>query len=91
MLIVKIDKYCNTLSKTINKKSDFMITQNYHTRLGESIAKMLIEKTNQNLMLDIITKMERTILIKSSCKIIYNNYPISLGIKRKNLMLLFLK
>jgi len=30
------------------KKSDFIITENYHTRLGENIAKMLIEKINSN-------------------------------------------
>ena len=31
------------------KKSDFIITENYHTRLGEDVAKMLIEKINSNL------------------------------------------
>ena len=30
------------------KKSDFTITENYHTRLGEDIAKLLIEKINSN-------------------------------------------
>ena len=30
------------------KKSDFIITENYHTRLGEDVAKMLIEKMNSN-------------------------------------------
>ena len=30
------------------KKSDFIITENYHTRLGESVAKLLIEKINSN-------------------------------------------
>ena len=30
------------------KKSDFIITENYHTRLGEGIAKLLIEKINSN-------------------------------------------
>ena len=30
------------------KKSDFIITENYHTRLGEDVAKMLIEKINYN-------------------------------------------
>jgi len=30
------------------KKSDFIITENYHTRLGENVAKMLIEKINSN-------------------------------------------
>ena len=30
------------------KKSDFIITENYHTRLGEDIAKLLIEKINSN-------------------------------------------
>ena len=30
------------------KKSDFIITENYHTRLSESIAKSLIEKINSN-------------------------------------------
>ena len=30
------------------KKSDFIITENYHTRLGEEVAKMLIEKINSN-------------------------------------------
>ena len=30
------------------KKSDFVITENYHTRLRENTAKMLIEKINQN-------------------------------------------
>ena len=30
------------------KKSDFIITENYHTRLGEEIAKLLIEKINSN-------------------------------------------
>ena len=30
------------------KKSDFIITENYHVRLGENIAKLLIEKINSN-------------------------------------------
>ncbi len=30
------------------KKSDFIITENYHTRLGEGVAKLLIEKINSN-------------------------------------------
>jgi len=30
------------------KKSDFIITENYHTRLGEDLAKLLIEKINLN-------------------------------------------
>ena len=30
------------------KKSDFIITENYHTRLGEDIAKLFIEKINSN-------------------------------------------
>ena len=30
------------------KKSDFIITENYHIRLGESVAKLLIEKINSN-------------------------------------------
>ena len=30
------------------RKSDFIITENYHTRLGEDVAKMLIEKINSN-------------------------------------------
>jgi len=30
------------------KKSDFVITENYHTRLGEGVAKLLIEKINSN-------------------------------------------
>ena len=30
------------------KKSDFIITENYHTRLRENTAKMLIEKINLN-------------------------------------------
>ena len=30
------------------KKSDFIITENYHTRLGEDVAKMLIKKINVN-------------------------------------------
>ena len=30
------------------KKSDFIITENYHTRLGEDVAKLLIEKINSN-------------------------------------------
>jgi len=30
------------------KKSDFIITENYHTRLGEDVAKKLIEKINSN-------------------------------------------
>ena len=30
------------------KKSDVIITENYHTRLGESVAKLLIEKINSN-------------------------------------------
>ncbi len=30
------------------KKSNFIITENYHTRLGENVAKMLIEKINSN-------------------------------------------
>ena len=33
--------------KKINK-SDFIITENYHTRLGEDVAKLLIEKINSN-------------------------------------------
>jgi len=31
------------------RKSDFIITENYHTRLRENTAKMLIKKINQNL------------------------------------------
>jgi len=31
------------------KKSDFIITENYHTRLGENVAKKLIERVNPNL------------------------------------------
>ena len=31
-----------------NKKSNFIITENYHTRLGEDVAKKLIEKINSN-------------------------------------------
>lgn len=30
------------------KKSDFIITENYHTKLRENIAKLLIEKINSN-------------------------------------------
>ena len=30
------------------KKSDFIITENYHTRLGEDVAKLLIDKINSN-------------------------------------------
>ena len=30
------------------KKSDFIITENYHTRLDEDVAKLLIEKINSN-------------------------------------------
>jgi CRISPR-associated protein Cas1 len=30
------------------KKLDFIITENYHTRLGENVAKLLIEKINSN-------------------------------------------
>jgi len=30
------------------KKSDFIITENYHTRLGENVTKLLIEKINSN-------------------------------------------
>lgn len=30
------------------KKFDFIITENYHTRLGEDVAKLLIEKINSN-------------------------------------------
>ena len=30
------------------KKYDFIITENYHTRLGEDVAKLLIEKINSN-------------------------------------------
>ena len=30
------------------KKSDFIITENYHTRLGEDVAKLLIERINSN-------------------------------------------
>lgn len=30
------------------KKSDFIITENYHTRLGEDVVKMLIEQINLN-------------------------------------------
>ena len=30
------------------KKSDFIITENYHMRLGEDVAKLLIEKINSN-------------------------------------------
>ena len=30
------------------KKSDFIITENYHTRLGEDVVKLLIEKINSN-------------------------------------------
>ena len=30
------------------KKSDFIITENHHTRLGEDVGKLLIEKINSN-------------------------------------------
>ena len=30
------------------KKSDFIVTENYHIRLGEDVAKLLIEKINSN-------------------------------------------
>ena len=30
------------------KKSNFIITENYHTRLGEDVGKLLIEKINSN-------------------------------------------
>ncbi|MCA9820602.1 MAG: CRISPR-associated endonuclease Cas1 [Nitrosarchaeum sp.] len=30
------------------KKSDFIIAENYHTKLGEDIAKLMIEKINSN-------------------------------------------
>ena len=30
------------------KKEDFMITENYHTRLGDDVVKKLIEKINSN-------------------------------------------
>ena len=30
------------------KKIDFIITENFHTRLGENVAKLLIEKINSN-------------------------------------------
>jgi len=30
------------------KKSDFIITENYHTRLGEDVTKLLIKKINSN-------------------------------------------
>jgi len=30
------------------KKSNFIITENYHTRMGEDVAKLLIEKINSN-------------------------------------------
>ena len=30
------------------KKSDFIITENHHTRLGEDVAKLLIEKIDSN-------------------------------------------
>ena len=30
------------------KKFDFVITENHHTRLGEDVAKLLIEKINSN-------------------------------------------
>ncbi len=30
------------------EKSDFIITENYHTRLGEDVAKLFIEKINSN-------------------------------------------
>jgi len=33
------------------KKSDFIITENYHIRLDEDVAKLLIEKINQTRFL----------------------------------------
>ena len=36
------------LEKKKIKKSDFIITENYHTRLGENVAKLFIEKINSN-------------------------------------------
>ena len=41
--------FCNSITGRQEdlKKSDFIIT-NYHTRLGESVAKRLIEKINSN-------------------------------------------
>jgi len=36
------------LEEDLLKKSDFIITENYHTRLGEDVSKRLIEKINSN-------------------------------------------
>ncbi len=36
------------LEEKKSKKSDFIITENYHIRLGEDVAKLLIEKINSN-------------------------------------------
>ena len=36
------------LEEKKTKKSDFIITENYHTRLGAGVAKLLIEKINLN-------------------------------------------
>ena len=41
--------------KTI-KKSDFIITENYHTRLRENTAKMLVGKINQNFNFKVLYK-----------------------------------
>ena len=37
-----------TLEEKKIEKSDFIITENYHTRLGEDVAKLLIEKIDLN-------------------------------------------
>ena len=73
------------------KKSGFIITENYHTRLGENIAKLLLGELNQILIRNIITKMERIICIRLSTTIIYSSYLISLQTKRKTLISVFPK
>lgn len=48
LIILLIDISVIQLLEEKNKKSDFIITENYRTRLGEDIAKLLIEKINSN-------------------------------------------
>ena len=72
------------------KKSDFIITENYHARLGENIANMLIEKINSNF-----SRYNYKNGKKFSYQIILQDNLQQLGNfiveKKKNLILSFLK
>ena len=73
------------------KKFDFIITENYHTRLGEDMENKLIEKINSNFNIKYNKKNGKNYSYQVIFKIIYNSWPILFKRKRKNLISTFQK